>query len=113
MTDKGRLDIHQLPNRSVYYIAWFFDDEFSVGAILGENPNDGKGKTEHAAACRAVKMFGPGRDGYGWYFSDKTTALVARRAARAAVRAHRGKSLPAWAKQALAAGWKKPRGWKP
>lgn len=47
-----------------------------------------------------------------WY--TRSGASKALAAAKAALTIHRSaKPWPEWAKQALAAGWKAPKGWKP
>lgn len=54
----------------------------------------------------------------GWHFEDKTQrkkALALARAARTAAKREFDTYVawPGWAQQALAAGWKPPKGWKP
>lgn len=49
-----------------------------------------------------------------WVWESKASATIALRAAKAAVQSVVAKRpTPEWTKQAIAAGWKAPKGWKP
>jgi hypothetical protein len=88
-----------------------------TSACLGDyllSPTTGE-DTEHRAAtegARALNTSELGADGLYWY--TRSAASKALAAAKAALTVHRSaKPWPEWAKQALAAGWKAPKGWKP
>ena len=67
---------------------------------------------ESRAAFGAAVPYLRNHDGYRW--ETRGDAQRALRAAKAALLDARSKvPLPDWAKQALAAGWKMPKGWKP
>jgi hypothetical protein len=107
-----RLDVIEFGR--YWCIAWIIDGD--TGALLGEPlPDD-----DHRAATAAAKgaaidalvTHGPNNQVLHW--ESERAARVALRVARAAVRAFRdGRPLPGWAKKALAAGWRAPKGWKP
>ena len=99
-----------------YRIIWVLKGE--EGAYLGDYllledkapvPED-----EHSVATEAAREGVHSSDHQGLYWDDKSQAQEALRRAKLALVAIRGKkALPEWAKQALAAGWKPPRDWKP
>lgn len=98
-----------------YCIAFCVDGE--EGLRIGEE--DRSSDLEVRAATDAVKLvwkttadelFRP--VGGEYIFFSKKTATNAIRTARAALRNIK-RPLPSWAIEALAAGWKQPKGWKP
>ncbi len=111
-------------DRYEYYIAWYDpDDEFSEeGAALGENrlvrePSK-SAKDFHAAwelwiAEKVAKESGAalvnGR--YVWESRRAAREVVAQIKTRWKLPPKQ--PLPDWAKRALNAGWKPPKGWKP
>jgi len=102
-----------------FRIQWQMDDD--LGGYLGQDVTDGVGEAnpkwdrdewEHWAASRAVKDFpGVQRDSFGFYWETNKEVRAALTLARAALKHDR--PMPEWAKTALAAGWKAPKGWKP
>lgn len=119
-------------------IAWFTDDS-GEGAWLGQQALTSSEldallaecKTrrdfieyeyyyvERAVACAvAAAEIGATRGVTGWHFeeeSQRKKALALARAARQAAKREFNTDVawPDWAQQALAAGWKPPKGWKP
>lgn len=99
-----------------FFITWFLADPEENGASLGEIPAEIKGEDEHFTASRAAAAAKPtGHDPYrGFYWDTRSAAQKALTACNAALRMCRdNKPWPEWAKQALAAGWKPPKGWTP
>jgi hypothetical protein len=113
---KDRLVLDEDRN-GLWFISWCFPESGDMGAFLGEgHPYSPDSKDEHHIASRAA--FGAAvpylrnHDGYRWETRGDTQRAL--RAAKAALLDARSKvPLPDWAKQALAAGWKMPKGWKP
>lgn len=117
---KPKIDIY----RDGYYygLAWF--DEDGEGLRFGEcsevedaaaAPKE-RDLAEHWHAYRAALTVGDcskiARGTLQW--ESQSRVVAARAAARAAVKLATAKvPWPEWAKQALAAGWKPPKGWKP
>lgn len=106
--------------RGVYSIGWWDAEDGDLGLMLGESPQfltapapQKRDDWECWAAERAAAGATPDEGGRGkafvWYSSK--AAQSALRLCRAALKAER--ELPEWAKAALAAGWKAPKGWKP
>ena len=118
-------------SRIGYAIQWYLEDGGDLGATLGE------GET-HQSLCKMDREFESGKtDKYslehnvatlaawkhegmqhnydeGFYWESKTGATQALRLAKIAVKELRdNKPWPDWAKQAMAHGWKVPKGWKP
>ena len=103
-------------DRGGWVISWYLADIGDVGATLGEGSPEANSKDEHDIASLAAKAAAPPSavsfNGYRW--ESRADAQKALRAANAALADARSKvPLPDWAKQALAAGWKMPKGWKP
>ena len=99
-----------------WLIGWYLAEDEDIGACLGEgHPHSTDSKDENDIASRAAFEAGPCTvysDGYRW--ESRADVHRALRAANAALADARSKvPLPDWAKQALAAGWKMPKGWKP
>lgn len=103
-------------NRGGWLISWYLAETGDMGAALGEGSPLAGSKDEHDIASLAAKAAATpstiGFNGYRW--ESRADAQRALRAAKAALLDARSKvPLPDWAKQALAAGWKMPKGWKP
>jgi len=106
-----------------YYLVWYFPEEEDTGGFLGDadyaEGSLSKAKTqeerETIAAHFAVKGLCDFKSSsYGFIFESKSKAKAALTAANAAIKVQRSeKPWPEWAKTALAAGWKAPKGWKP
>lgn len=94
--------------------AWY---KFNLGACLGDYllPPQLCEDAEHRIATESAKALNTGElDTVGLYWYTRSGASKALAAAKAALTVHRSaKPWPEWAKQALAAGWKAPKGWKP
>lgn len=110
---KAKLEVSQM--RNAFYLVWCEDDD--TGGFLGQSKTDGKGAPpegredwEHWAASRAVTPLAQGQDLDGFFWATERGAIAARAVANTAIRQDR--ELPEWARTALAAGWKPPRGWK-
>ncbi len=104
--------------RDGFHLQWFFGDE--DGGYLGQDPADGtgpapedRGDFEHWAASKAIREAYPEvRVGVlGFVFDTATQARTALRIAQGA--AQKERPLPEWARTAMEAGWKPPKGWKP
>lgn len=64
--------------------------------------------SKSARLCRPTKKLA---NGYFW--TTRSGAQAALAAARVVLKAKAERPLPDWAQQALDAGWKMPRGWRP
>lgn len=120
--DNGKLvlfDTRRYDDR--HRIGWDFDGE--EGGVLGDGhkkftasdlakatseDRDHILATMTAAACPGVE-----RDNDGFYWTSRKAAAGALRVIKAAIKADGGAPWPAWTKEAIAAGWKAPKGWKP
>ncbi len=90
-------------------IGWHDGDDF--GAYVGDGHEENASQ-DSVTALKACKPFSDGTARYrGLRFDSIKQARLALTAANAALL--NGKTLPAWAVQATAAGWKPPKGWKP
>ncbi len=102
----------------VFRVVWFLGDEQEEGATLGDcnwekrlsdDPTD-----EHALASKTASEYFPTMGDHGFYWGTRSGAEAARRAANAAIKVAQSEvPWPEWAQQALKAGWKTPKGWKP
>ena len=117
MQGEGKLGVEQIQGE--WRIAWIFVDD--IGAILGEDKEDGKAPApanpdlwEHWAASKAILEAFPyvERDRWGFHWERTKEARSALRVAKEAIRVKPGQPLPEWAIKALAAGWKRPKGWQ-
>jgi hypothetical protein len=101
----------------LFRIFWYLPDEDDLGACLGDYllPRQPCEDAEHRLATESAKALNTGElDTVGLYWYTRSAASKALAAAKAALTIHRSaKPWPEWAKQALAAGWKAPKGWKP
>lgn len=120
------------------YLAWYEDGE--EGAIIGQSihvldgvyahdwvktcePVDQSGRDYRAVEVAALEfakqhpdaiIFDRAMGGWNSDNASKTVVMAFLRTCRAALRnAKRDVPWPAWAVEALAAGWKAPKGWKP
>lgn len=102
-----------------FYVQWELDGGDDMGAVLGEGgskdhsgpPPTERGNWEHWTATKTLSQLpGVEHDSKGFFFDSKSAADKARAAANLAMKQDR--ELPDWAKTALAAGWKAPKGWK-
>mgnify|MGYP003494096662 FL=1 len=103
--------------RGYFRITWYLADEGEMGATLGDGGDIGQGEApteradyEHWLACKTCHESGAARDGNGFHRESEKNARVVLRQIREALKQDR--PLPEWAKTALAAGWKPPKGWK-
>ncbi len=113
---KDKLAIFEDRSGYLYHIGWLcWDEEYGdeEGLRLGEGGKDVG--ADHTAAEAAVKDMKDGReDGGAYFWESRSAAQRALKVAKEAVKAAAAnRPLPDWAKKALAAGWKAPKGWKP
>lgn len=108
-----------------YYLAWEFPED--IGAEIGElytmggyqlppEPSGEKSFEDYITWLveKTALECNPDWIDRRFNWETKTGGLRALRTIRAAIKtATAGKPWPEWALQALAAGWKPPRGWKP
>lgn len=120
--EEGRLGIVEPTGYAEEWrIGWFFADD--NGSVLGDC---GKSYTTaqlaaakpderyHIIATMTAKTCpGVERDRNGFYWTSRKAAAGALRVIKAAIKADGGAPWPAWTKEAIAAGWKAPKGWKP
>jgi hypothetical protein len=113
-----RLDIYEEGGR--YGLAWF--DENCPGPRFGElgdiedlsEPPADQYDREHWHAYQAALGVGDWELDRLLSWNSERQAVEAKRAASAAVKLSASKRpLPDWAAQALAAGWKAPKSWRP
>jgi hypothetical protein len=65
------------------------------------------------AYLAVAKLNGIQRDASGFFWDTRSAAQSALRVAKAAIKAGVDRPIPDWARQALAAKWTPPKGWKP
>lgn len=111
---KDRLVIDE--RRGGCRIVWWLAEDRDYGAALGESgakPSNPQNEMEAAEA--AVWDMADGREAFGGLrWNSRLAAQRALKIAKQAVAEFEGaKPWPEWAKQALAAGWKAPKGWTP
>ncbi len=101
----------------LFRIHWYIPEDGDLGACLGDYllPPQLCEDAEHRIATESAKALNTGElDTVGLYWYTRSGASKALAAAKAALTVHRSaKPWPEWAKQALAAGWKAPKGWQP
>lgn len=104
-------------DRSGNYIAWYLPEDGDFGVRLS---NENLDTEEHNIAVRVATEFfkannldfpNPHRDFY--FESEKQARDCLRRINIELLAWQEKRPLPEWAKQALAAGWKAPKNWKP
>lgn len=104
-------------DRGVYRIGWYLPDDDDMGITLGEDLKDINqcDDKEHKAATQAVEALDDSViDQYGFYWESKSAAQKVLKVAKQAVEnLNSATPIPEWARQALIAGWKAPKGWKP
>lgn len=105
-----------------YYLQWHLAEEDDMGLSVGEvtgydTEEDAPSDREewenwiaHKVAQKSKGLMREGQCGY-FYWDSKSQASLVLREIKLAWRVER--DLPEWAKAALAAGWKPPKGWKP
>lgn len=112
------------------YIYWFLEEFDDIGSALGDDlnviaearggPKDGSTDDEYAEhqdyllANQTAAKLAVYRDTAGFFWYSETAARKAMgtiNATRKAAQAE--KPWPEWAVQAVAAGWKAPKGWRP
>lgn len=111
----SKLAIVNSYDRRGWALAWV--DEDGEGSHVGEwapkAPLITRDDYESAAVFYAAKPFADyHRNGQDFVFSSSRTAREALRAAKLALK-NVDVPMPEWAKQAAAAGWRPPKGWKP
>ena len=105
-----------------------YDEElgWELGAALGErldvsgiigvprlDRGDWEWVTAETAAAEFCKEHGVLHSARGpWEFDSFSQAKKCLRHVKLALKQDQGRELPEWAKTALAAGWKPPKGWK-
>lgn len=108
-------------SRDKLRLSWYLPQDDDIGGNLGEfihteadlltaSPED---IDEVIAYLTVAKMPNVESDFSGFYWETQKAAKAALSIVKAAIKAGVDRPLPEWAKQALAAGWKAPKGWKP
>lgn len=114
----GRFAVDYNDRTTLYRIRWYEDGDY--GGYIGQSISDGagsdapldRGDWEWWAASRAcLNSTGWARDNLSIYWDSARLANAALKAVNLALEGERER--PKWAAQALAAGWKAPKGWKP
>lgn len=116
---KDKLVIEE--ERYKFRLYWFIADWRDLGGCLGESPElerhpdpgpKVRAEWECWVAALAVRdLDGTQRDSIGFWWESLANAKRALRLANEAMKQD-GRPLPDWAKQALEAGWKPPKGWQ-
>jgi len=130
---KDELQIVEDRNGS-YQIQWYISNEDDMGAVLGEDCgcdpqplllqmacslDRGEAASEDAehfaatvgAASHPLTEMG---DGFGFHWPSKSAAQQALRLANLRIKEAKSKiPWPQWARDAVANGWKPPKGWTP
>lgn len=100
---------------SAWRLAWNQEESALIGDDLKwltiSTPPVDREAWESWAATRAAAETKPRRDHFGYCWDTQKEAAAVARVVNAALKVER--PLPEWAKQALAAGWPMPKGWKP
>jgi hypothetical protein len=104
-----------------YRLSWYFPEDNDIGGSVGDSLyTEIDLKTldaldvDCAIAYLAVAKFnGIQRDARGFFWDTRSAAQSALRVAKAAIKAGVDRPIPDWARQALAAKWTPPKGWKP
>lgn len=103
--------------RGVFRICWLIAETGEAGAFLGDYLSRGSPPDcgdDHFVTTEAARAAGAEYDDEGLLWESQSAVRKALTAANAALKAHRSaKPWPEWAKQALVAGWKAPKGWQP
>lgn len=101
-----------------HYLRWVVDGEEggTVGEVGTLETDVENAKNRDDFECRLVNRMVSEidevvRDHVGFYFDSATKAKDVLRLVNFALKQPR--EMPDWAKTALAAGWKAPKGWKP
>lgn len=113
------LKVAESRRRDEFVLTWFCDGE-EGGSIGDRGEKAGKGQEptdrevwETWIAERIAAETASGRIGrLEYYWESHKAAATALRTIKEAWK-HRERPLPEWARQAIAAGWKAPKGWKP
>ena len=106
-------------NNWKYRLSWYLPDDGDIGGSVGDmsyTEIDLKELDDVDVAIvylAVAKLDGIQRDFSGFFWETQAAAQSALRIAKAAIAAGVDRPLPDWARQALAAGWKAPKGWKP
>ena len=111
-----------------FRIQWQLDDDmFDTGGFLGQSkrePSNKVPKDQDSREYWAYEKAGfqiikegdqdtRGHDSTGFWWESHLEARTALTRIKAVATALMDVSWPEWAKTALAAGWKPPKGWKP
>jgi len=105
-----------------YQLQWWLVEDDDMGLTIGEmqdsdlgdEPEDREEWENWVAHKIAAKTAGvlPRRDGGAFLWETKRGVEQALKQIKLAWKTQ-ARELPEWAKKALAAGWKAPKGWKP
>jgi len=103
--------------QNVYRIGWYLQEEQDMGATLGEEDKRefSKDEWDYKLAIETIEALPDvekDKDGYFW--ESRKEAQEVLKQIKTAIKSYQsGVKMPDWAKKALAAGWKPPKGWKP
>lgn len=114
----SRLTVEYDQYKYLYFLAWSDEDGLGLYVESTEHLNVPEPKEREVWECwiaAKVASESPNvithRESPTYFWGEESQAIAARKQANAAIKAGRG--LPDWAKQAIAAGWKPPKGWNP
>jgi hypothetical protein len=104
-----------------YRLSWYLPEEDDIGGSVGDasyTEVDLKALDASDVDCAIAylalaKLAGIQRDVNGFFWETHAAAQTALRVVKTAITAGADRPLPDWARSALAAGWKAPKGWKP
>ncbi len=114
--------------RDLYRIGYYLEDEEDIGAVLGEDlnidiPEQDPGLDwglnsdwDYKIAVKTILSLPDiEKDNQGFYWETRNQAQKILKLIKIALKNYQDskKDLPDWAKKAIAAGWKPPKGWKP
>lgn len=116
MSDSAKLVVHE--DDWKFRLAWEFEDDIG-GTICDEaeykkyseeNQPEDRETWECWIASTIAKQSAAEHDSFGFYWKSLSDARKVLNQIK--LRFKQDRPLPEWAKTALAAGWKAPKGWK-
>jgi hypothetical protein len=81
---------------------------------VGEDDLEHRAATVGAASQKRTQMYPTGTSAYGFYWEQRSDAQQALTLAKLRIKEAKDKKpWPQWAREAVAHGWKAPKGWTP